>query len=1048
MTNSSGIGVVGRTEPLERLGLAVSESADGRASAVLVSGEAGIGKTSLISAALARAANDTLLVGWGTCWHGDGAPSFWPWMQAFDGLVDSVGTDAAVAAAGNDREVLSLLVRDLGPDAMPSTDPDRPRVLLLDAAMHWLESLAATRHVVIVLDDLQWADSSTLDLIDYVISVPRSARLLVVGAFRHDELDQEHRTRIAAIASHAGDVHLEGLTVEAVEALIRPISGADASTALAADLHRRTGGHPLFVAELARLTAAGGGSSLPTAVTGAVTRRLDALPADSRRLLEVASVLGNRLFLDVLGDVTDDHPASVLGRLGPAFHAGLVRNAGGDAFWFTHDLYRETLYDELDAADRSNLHARLASALEVRSERGAEVAPGDLARHHVQAIADADPERAIRWAHEAAADERRRLAFSEAAGHLRRVRLAALDGGWHVEPGVLARLLIDEADNQARSGEPEIARGLLGQAVRTAPDAEVTADVALAVQRLGAKFSTPRDKIIAQLEAALSAVTGVSLGKQAQLTAALARELQHSVAEDRHRAGPLSEQALELSRQSEDDGTIAACLLARHDALWRPGTGVERAELGHEIAVIGRRLGDVDRRAEGLLLEANGLLESGSAAFRAVLDEWFALLTSRDEPHDRYLVETRRAAIALLDGDADRAEGLMHAAAIIGEQIQEPDTGNVLMSQRVALATARDEPDEWRTLAVDAVQWWIGAPVLAHAVAAGAYAAAGDVDAAGREVALVEGAGGWRSEGSYLRSVLVNHLAGAGISTGDMELCRQLRDDLEPIVGSCGVNGAVVAFAGPFAHTVGVLAAALGDLAAAGSSLDQSIGTARCVGATVWVERGERARFALGLDQAGPSGPMDGAETPTVATLVRDGRVWTVSMGSERGRLPHLKGLADIATLVRHAGQDVPALQLAGGWTGPSGATTEIVDVQALDAYRRRLQELDADLDQADADADLGRVASLQVERDRLLAEIGRVTGLGGRIRSHANEPAERARKAVTGRIRDAIDRLGDVAPTIGAHLDRSIRTGLRCSYSPTGDDAAVRWEVRTERDR
>ena len=1042
MIDASGLGVVGRAEPLERLGVVVTESGAGRTSAVLVSGEAGIGKTSLISAALELAATDALLIGWGTCWHGEGAPGFWPWMQAFDGLVDVVGIDAAIESAGSDRDILSLLVRDLGPSAITSEDPDRPRLLLLDATLRWLESLAASHHVVIVLDDLQWADSSTFDLFDYVISAPRSARLLIVGAFRHDELDTEHRTRIASIASHAGDVHLEGLGVSGVEELIRPIAGSNTSTALATELHRRTGGHPLFAAELARLMLADGVGSLPTVVTGAVSRRLDTLPVESRRLLEVASVLGNRLLLDVLGTVTDATVELVLRRLGPAVEAGLVRNAGGDEFWFTHDLYRETLHDGLGAADRSSLHGSIAAALDARSDRGAEVAPGDLARHHAQAIATADPERAIHWANEAAADERRRLAFNEAAGHLRRVRVAALDGGWRIEPSVLATLLMDEADNQARSGDPESARGLLGQAAKVAPDAEVFADVALAVQRLGAKFSAPRDEIVAQLETALLAVTGVSLRKQAQLTAALARELQHSVAEDRHRAGPLSVEALELSRRSEDDVTIAACLLARHDALWAPGTGLERSALGHEIAAIGRRLGDVDRRAEGLILEANGLLETGAATFRPVMDEWFSLLASRNEPHDRYLLETRRAALALLDGDVDRAEHLMVAAAQIGEAIHEPDTGNVLMSQRVALANARGDPDELRALAVDAVAWWTGAPVLAHAVAAGSLAAAGDVDAAARAVEMVEATGGWRSEGSYLRSVLVGHLAVAAVAIGDTELCRRLREDIEPIIASCGVNGAVVAFAGPFAHTAGVLSAGLGDRDDARSLLDRSIATAREVGAVVWVERGERASRVLGRQPAS-GGP--GSSAAVVATLVRDGRVWTVSLGDEHGRLPHLKGVADIATLVRHAGQEVSALQLFGGWTGPIGSASELIDLEALDAYRHRLREIDADLEQAADDADLGRVESLQVERELLIAEVGRSTGLGGRIRSHANDPAERARKAVTGRIRDSIERFSDVAPSLGAHLDRSIRTGLRCCYVPAGDDAAVRWEVETE---
>ena len=624
------------------------------------------------------------------------------------------------------------------------------------------------------------------------------------------------------------------------------------------------------------------------------------------------------------------------------------------------------------------------------------------------------------------------------------MRIAALDSGWSIDPDVLTRLLMSEADNQARSGDPEVARGLLAQAAKAAPGAEGLADVALAVQRLGAKFSAPRDEIITQIEAALVAVTGVSVTKQAQLTAALARELQHSVAEQRHRAGPLSEQALELGRQSQHDETIAACLLARHDALWGPGTGAERAALGREIAAVGVRLGDVDRRAEGLLLEANGLLESGAAGFRSVLARWFELLTTRNEPRDRYMVETRRAAIALLDGDLEHAEVLIHDAARIGEQIHEPDTGNVLMSQRVALASARRDPDELTTLATDAVRWWTGAPVLAHAVAAGALAKAGDPTGAAREVAMVASSGGWQSEGSYLRSVLVGHLAEASIALGDDELSRDLLADIEDITDGCGVNGAVVAFAGPFAHTAGILAARLGDHEYAVAMLQQAIDTAGRLGANVWVRRSEVAFDAVRTRTVVATAGAGGRSEPDVASLVRRGRTWTASWRQESGTLPHLKGVADIATLVGNRGQEISALQLASGRVVGPVADDAMIDMQALDAYRKRLDELDAEIDEAEDHADLGRSERLEAERQQLLAEIRRSTGLGGRIRSNPNDPAERARKAVSGRIRDAIRRLDEITPELAAHLDRSIHTGLRCSYTPTGDDSHVRWHVET----
>jgi hypothetical protein len=119
-----------------------------------------------------------------------------------------------------------------------------------------------------------------------------------------------------------------------------------------------------------------------------------------------------------------------------------------------------------------------------------------------------------------------------------------------------------------------------------------------------------------------------------------------------------------------------------------------------------------------------------------------------------------------------------------------------------------------------------------------------------------------------------------------------------------------------------------------------------------------------------------------------------------------------------------------------------LIDIEALRAYRERLDELRAEIDQATRDTDLGSSERLVQEHDQLLAEVRRTTGLGGRIRTVANDPAERARKAVSGRIRDAIRRLDSITPRLAAHLDRSIRTGLRCAYVPTGADASIRWRV------
>ena len=154
MTRPRGREIIGRAEPQSRLEQVALASATGRRSAVLVSGAAGMGKTSLIRAAF-DTSSDGSAVGWGTCWQGGGAPGFWPWMQALDGLTRAIGRDAAVLAAGDDRDRLATLIRELGPAPETTDDPDRQRFLLLDAVVRWLNNLAADRHVAIVLDDLQ-----------------------------------------------------------------------------------------------------------------------------------------------------------------------------------------------------------------------------------------------------------------------------------------------------------------------------------------------------------------------------------------------------------------------------------------------------------------------------------------------------------------------------------------------------------------------------------------------------------------------------------------------------------------------------------------------------------------------------------------------------------------------------------------------------------------------------------------------------------------------------------------------------------------------------
>ncbi|MBO0773775.1 MAG: ATPase, partial [Actinobacteria bacterium] len=234
---------------------------------------------------------------------------------------------------------------------------------------------------------------------------------------------------------------------------------------------------------------------------------------------------------------------------------------------------------------------------------------------------------------------------------------------------------------------------------------------------------------------------------------------------------------------------------------------------------------------------------------------------------------------------------------------------------------------------------------------------------------------------------------------------------------------------------------------------------------------GDRARQAAGkpswpepavTSQSGPAetsrpGPAvtsrpGPAEASPAAVFRRETDVWQLAYQGREVRLRDSKGLRDIAILLARPGSAVAALDLAavppGGPARPGrpepgelhqpADTGELLDPQARQAYRQRLRELAEEADQADAAADAGRSAKIAAEREFLVAALTEAYGLGGRVR-RAGSPAERARTAVTARIKDAIRRIGAAHPALGRHLSRSVRTGTFCSYEP---EQPVSWQL------
>ena len=331
-----------------------------------------------------------------------------------------------------------------------------------------------------------------------------------------------------------------------------------------------------------------------------------------------------------------------------------------------------------------------------------------------------------------------------------------------------------------------------------------------------------------------------------------------------------------------------------------------------------------------------------------------------------------------------------------------------------------------------------------------------DLDAARRALDTATATGIWRDDRSYLWSLFVGGMATAAARLGDRALCGQLLAELEPVTGTCGVGGSLACFMGSNAHWAGVVARGLGHTEEARHWLEQALAVHRRLGARAWEAEShlELAALEPASGHAARAGQLAGelglpgvarrlsaiqgalpaeATDHTDAELRRDGEIWRIRYRHASAHLRDCKGLADLRTLLARPGADVHVLELAGaGFTEPDSGP--LLDTAARAAYRRRLTELEQDLAEAHADHDIGRAEHLDHQRTALLAELRRTAGLAGRRRPLGTSSAERARKTVTSRLREAIRRIETVVPELGAHLDRSVITGTSCRYEPTTD--------------
>jgi len=616
---------VGRDQELERLRKAADSSFGGRGELVMLVGEPGIGKTRTTQEVETYARMRGAAVLWGMGHESAGAPSYWPWMQVGRSYSQAYGlTDLIPDMDGKSAELIRIFpelaeMQNLEePEA--ASDPEAAQFRLFDAYTTFIRAMSKKMPLVIVLDDLHWADKPSLLLLRHLARELSRMRVLIVGTFRDTELARTHplSEALAELNRESGfqRIVLRGLSRQEVLGYIRAAANVEPQRQLFDRIFEETEGNPFFLSEVVNLLTQEGAFSkksisdiaVPDGVREALGRRLDLLSEEANELLAIAAIAGREFTYETLSLLGEGDEDSVLRLIEEALDARVIEELPQPGrYRFTHALMQETLLAELSTTRRVRIHGQVAEALERRWGDRADERATRLAQHFVEAamLTPRHAEKATHYSKLAAEQAEAQYGWDEAARHYEDcLTLAGAADESHSEQE--ARVLLKLGICARNAGDYRKSWRSLMRAMdlaREQEDATGMAKAALEAQLMLA----PPGRQIALVEEALSALGDGDPYLEARL---LARRLLPGAASEGE-FNKARSRVMELVEEHGFDDVQATVISMDGLRANSAGESERAADLFDQAFEIRSRLGLARDAANDLYLRATNVLISG-----------------------------------------------------------------------------------------------------------------------------------------------------------------------------------------------------------------------------------------------------------------------------------------------------------------------------------------------------------------------------------------------------------------------------------------------------